>query len=73
MFKRNKKKLNTNKLKITESKYELPRIIPLSKLALKKISERISINDEIESFPPDNSIVELEERKSSKKIARYSK
>ena len=69
MFKRNKKKLNTNKLKITEAKYELPRIIPLSKLALKKISERISINDEIESFPPDNSIVELEEKgKALKKL-----
>ena len=36
MIKRNKKKLNSNKIKITEAKYELPRIIPLSKMALKK-------------------------------------
>ena len=62
MVKRNKKRLNSNKIKITEAKYELPRIIPLSKMALKKMSERISINDEIDSLPPDNSIVELEEK-----------
>ena len=69
MIKRNKKKLNSSKLKITEAKYELPRIIPLSKLALKKMSEKISINEEIDSFPPDNSIVELEEKgKALKKV-----
>ena len=43
--------------------------IPLSKLALKKMSEKIGINDEIDSFPPDNSIVELEEKgKALKKL-----
>ena len=69
MIKKNKKKLNSNKLKITEARYELPRIISLSKLALKKVSEKISINDEIDSFPPDNSIVELEEKgKALKKL-----
>ena len=69
MIKRNKKKLNSNKIKITEAKYELPRIIPLSKMALKKMSERISITDEIDSLPPDNSIVELEEKgKALKKL-----
>ena len=69
MIKRNKKKLNTGKLKITEAKYELPRIIPLSKLALKKMSERMSITDDIDSLPPDNSIVELEEKgKALKKL-----
>ena len=33
------------------------------------MSEKISINDEIDSFPPDNSIVELEEKgKALKKL-----
>ena len=69
VIKRSKKKLNSNKIKTTEVKYELPRIIPLSKLALKKMSEKISINDDIESLPPDNSILELEEkRKALKKL-----
>ena len=69
MIKRNKKKLNSSKLKLTEVKYEVPKIIPLSKLALKKISERMSIPGDIDSLPPDNSIVELEERgKALKKL-----
>ena len=69
MIKRNKKKLNSSKLKITEAKYELPKIIPLSKLALKKMSEKMSINGDIDSFPPDNSIVELEQKgKALKKL-----
>ena len=56
------KRLNSSKLKMTETKYEIPSIIPLSSLALKKMREKISMTDEIDSFPPDNSIVQLEEK-----------
>ena len=59
---RKKTKRVTSKLKLTEAKYEIPRIIPLSNLALKKMREKISLNDEIDSFPPDISIVQLEEK-----------
>lgn len=59
---RKKTKRVTSKLKMTETKYEIPRIIPLSNLALKKMREKISLNDEIDSFPPDISIVQLEEK-----------
>ena len=59
LIRKSRKRTNTKK---TEAKYEFPKIIPLSKLVFNKIKVKFAINDEIESLPPDESIVELEEK-----------
>ena len=60
------KKQKKPKIKINEEKFERPRIIPLSNLVLKKMREKF---DSIESLPPNESVLELEQKyKSLKKI-----
>ena len=60
------KKSKKPKIKLNEEKFERPRIIPLSNLVLKKMREKF---DSIESLPPNESVLELEQKyKNLKKI-----
>lgn len=60
------KKQKKPKIKINEEKFERPRIVPLSNLVLKKMREKF---DSIESLPPNESVLELEQKyKNLKKI-----
>ena len=61
-----KKKSKKPKIKPNDEKYEHPRIVPLSNLLLKKMREKF---DTIESLPPNESVLELEQKyKNLKKI-----
>ena len=60
------KKQKKPKIKINEEKFEHSRIVPLSNLILKKLREKF---DSIESLPPNESVLELEQKfKNLKKI-----
>ena len=60
------KKQKKPKIKLNEEKFERPRIVPLSNLVLKKMREKF---DSIESLPPNESVLELEQKyKNLKKI-----
>ena len=60
------KKQKKTKIKLKEEKFERPSIVPLSNLVLKKMREKF---DSIESFPPNESMLELEQKyKNLKKI-----
>ena len=60
------KKQKKPKIKLNEEKFERPRIVPLSNLVLKKMREKF---DSIDSLPPNESMLELEQKyKNLKKI-----